>query len=287
MASTTASTSSTPPESSKTNVALSGVSETMLVTLSARAQDARRPNSILHDTWGADVLDKLNYTRPKTLGDQSLFHTVILRARLLDTWTAEFLNANPEATVLHLACGLDSRALRLAWGPRVRWIDVDMPEIIALRQKLLPTPPSGDYRLVASSVTETSWLDDVPADRPTIVVMEGLLPYLEGAEVKRLIERICERFPSGQVIFDIIGTTFLRLQSFNRPIARTGAVMRFALDDEKEMEAVHPKLQVRDAVRIWQIPGRETLSWGLRVLLWFYSWLPGFRTLASYLRCEF
>jgi methyltransferase (TIGR00027 family) len=255
MASTTAGTSSVHPESSETNVALSGVSETMLVTLSARAQDARRPNSILHDNWGADVLDQLNYTRPKTLCDQSLFHTLVLRARLLDTWTAEFLNANPEATVLHLACGLDSRALRLAWGPRVRWIDVDMPEIIALRQKLLPNPPSGDYRLVASSVTETSWLEDVPADRPTIVVMEGLVAYLEGAEVKGLIERICERFPSGQVIFDTIGTTFLRLQSFNRPIARTGAVMRFALDDEKEMEAVHPKLRVRDAVRLWQIPG--------------------------------
>ena len=293
MTSTTAGTSgdggAAPPPSSKTKVALRGVSETMLITLRARADDARQPHPVLRDTWAADILDQLDYSRPPTLGEKAFFATVLARARLLDSWTAEFLNAHPEATVLHLACGLDSRALRLAWGPRVRWIDIDMPEVVALRQKLLPDPAASgsDYRLVATSVTEASWLEDVPADRPTVVVMEGLLPYLKEAEVRQLLERICERFPSGQIMFDIVGATFLRLQALNRPIAKTGALMHFALDDGHDLEMVHPKLRVKDVLRIWQIPGREVFPWYLRLLLWVFSWLPGFRTTNSYMRYEF
>ena len=293
MASTTASTSSggdaAPPPPSKAKVTLKGVSETMLVTLTARAEDARQPNPILGDTWAANVLDQLDYTCPRMLGDKGFFANILLRAQLLDAWTSEFLNAHPEAVVLHLACGLDSRALRLAWGPRVRWVDVDMPEVVALRHKLLPSPAAGggDYHLVASSVTESAWLEDVPADRPTVVVMEGLLPYLDGAEARRLLERICERFPSGQIMFDIVGAWFLRLQALNRPISRTGALMHFALDDERELETVHPKLRVREALRIWQLPGRELYPWYLRFSLWVFSWFTGFRTLVSYLRYEF
>jgi methyltransferase (TIGR00027 family) len=270
----------------KAKVALSGVSETLMVTLCARAEDAARPNSILRDTWAARVLDQLNYTYPRTLGDKGLFASVVLRARLLDAWMAEFLNAHPEATVLHLACGLDSRALRLAWGPRVRWIDVDLPDVVELRQQVFP-PLGGDYRLVAASVTEDAWLEDVPADRPTAVVMEGLLPYLERAEAERLVERICARFPSGQIMFEIVGRWFLRLQALNRPIWRTGAVMRFGLDDERELLTVSPKLRVRDVVRAWQIPGRETFPWYLYFILWVYSWIPGLQTLISYLRYDF
>jgi methyltransferase (TIGR00027 family) len=285
----TAAVTSSGGRATKTKVALSGVSETMLVTLTSRAEDARQASPVLGDTWAAAVLDQLDYARPQTQGDRSFFATVLLRARLLDAWTAEFLNANPEATVLHLGCGLDSRALRLAWGPRVRWIDVDMPEVVALRQKLLPNPAqsSGDYRLVPSSVTESSWLEDVPDDRPTVVVMEGLLPYLDRAEARRLVQRICERFPTGQIMFDIVGNTYLRLQSFNRAIKRTGATMHFALDDERELESVHPKLKVRDALRVWQLPGREIFPWYLRILLWVWIWLPGFRTMNSYFRYEF
>ena len=261
----------------------------MLVTLTARAEDARMPNPILGDTWAADVLDQLDYTCRQTWNHKDFSDVVLQRARLFDTWTAEFLNVHPEATVLHLGCGLDSRALRLAWGPRVLWVDVDVPEVVALRQKVLPNPAagSGDYRLVASSVTEAAWLEDVPADRPTVVVMEGLLPYLHGAEARRLLERICERFPSGQIMFDIGGAWFLRLQALNRPIRATGALMHFALDDERELETVHPKLRVKDALRIWQFLWRETLPWYIRLTVWVCSWLPSFRTMMSFLRYEF
>jgi O-methyltransferase involved in polyketide biosynthesis len=42
--------------------------------------------------------------------------------------------------VLHLACGLDTRIFRINPPETVRWVDVDYPDIIALRRALLPGP---------------------------------------------------------------------------------------------------------------------------------------------------
>lgn len=63
-----------------------------------------------------------------------------MRAKLLDDWTADFLAGHPSATVLHLACGLDTRAQRMAFGSGVRWVDVDLPAVAALRERLLDAP---------------------------------------------------------------------------------------------------------------------------------------------------
>ncbi|KAK3361095.1 tetracenomycin polyketide synthesis O-methyltransferase tcmP [Lasiosphaeria ovina] len=291
---------STPMTKTKPN--LSGVSETMLVVLTARAEDANRPDSVLHDTWAADVRAKLDYDfGARTPLNAGFFATILLRARLLDAWAGAFLAAHPAATVLHLGCGLDSRALRLApvWtgssnpAKAVRWLDVDVPPVAALRRQLMPAPDvsgkgEAEYALVEASVTDDAWLDAVPADRPTLVVMEGLLPYLTPADARRLVQRIADRFPTGQLVFDVPGSWFLRVQALNRPISRTGAVMRFAMDDPAELAAAHPALRATAAVRIWEMPGSETLAWWFRAVLWVCSWVPGLSTgLVSYFRYDF
>ncbi|KAK0717992.1 O-methyltransferase domain-containing protein [Lasiosphaeria miniovina] len=285
----------------KTKPNLSGVSETMLVVLTARAEDAHRPDSVLHDTWAADVLGKLDYGfGRRTPLNAGFFATVLLRARLLDAWAGAFLAAHPAATVLHLGCGLDSRALRLAplWAgssdlKAVRWLDVDVPAVAALRRQLMPAPDvtgkgEAEYALVEASVTDDAWLDAVPADRPTLVVMEGLLPYLAPADARRLVQRIAGRFPTGQLVFDVPGSWFLRMQALNRPISRTGAVMRFAMDDPEDLAAAHPALRATAVVRIWEMPGSETFAWWFRAMLWVCSWVPGLSTgLVSYFRYDF
>jgi len=272
--------------SPKPKVNFAGVSETMLVTLSARADDSRRPDSILKDRWAAEALDAMDYKRVSTVADRGVFSMVLLRARLIDTWATEFLTAHPGATVLHLACGLDSRAHRLGVGPTVRWIDLDLPDVVELRRKVT-SEPSGDYRLVASSVTDYAWLEEIPADRPTLVIMEGLLMYLQPADAELLFKRIVERFPSGQLLCDTVGSAFIALQIFNRSISRTGARMYYGIDDVKDLETTVPGLHNRDALKMAQVPGVELLPWYLRWTIWFYSWLPGLKLLSTYSRFDF
>ncbi|MDO8873008.1 MAG: class I SAM-dependent methyltransferase [Methanoregula sp.] len=121
-----------------------------------------------------------------------------MRAKQLDQWTREFLTANPDSTVLNLGCGLDSRILRIDPPASVRWYDIDLPDVIELRRQLYPV--RHDYVMIGSSVTEPGWLDGIPADRPVLVVAEGLLQYLSEKDVTALFCRITEKFPKGQFI---------------------------------------------------------------------------------------
>lgn len=134
----------------------------------------------------------------------------------------------------------------------MRWIDVDLPEVVALRKRLLVATAPEDYALVASSVLEHAWLEAIPADRPVLVIAEGLLQYLEPADVKHLFQRLCRRFSRGEIIFDAIGSLHLRLQAWRGPVRNTGAVYHTAIDSADDLVKAHPDLVVRSVLQVWQ-----------------------------------
>ena len=129
-------------------------------------------------------------------------YLVALRARTLDDWAADFLRRNPNAVVLHLGCGMDTRAFRLDVPAGVDWFDVDQPDVIDLRRNLYEDRDG--YRMIGSSVTDADWLEQIPTGRPVLVVGEGLLPYLTERQVWELLERLTDRFGSGELLFDTL-----------------------------------------------------------------------------------
>ena len=191
-------------------ITLTGAPATMLATLYGRALDSRSPNSVLNDITAADAVARIDYDFSKTRMTGTRSVSVAIRAKVLDTWASQFLVDHPSATVLHLGCGLDTRVQRVNPLPSVRWFDVDLPEVMEVRARLLPWP-SGDYHPISSSVTDSEWLSSVPDDRPTVAVFEGLSMYLTQGQGHSLIRRITSRFPSGQLLFDVYGTLGIKL----------------------------------------------------------------------------
>lgn len=267
-------------------VTLTGAPETLLATLYGRALDSRAPRSVLHDETAARAVERIDYDFRRTGMTATTAAGVALRGRQLDTWTREFLDAHPDATVLHLACGLDTRAQRLAPGPSVRWIDLDHPDVVALRERLLPPPP-GDYRLVGASVTDDGWLDSVPADRPTVAVFEGLTMYLRKEDGRRLVERITGRFPGGQLLFDSYGTIGIRMQKLVTAVRNSGATLHWGIDDPRELEAWHDGLVLLDALRSVDMPGLDLLPCSGRVQMRVLAQLPRLRDVGRILRYRF
>lgn len=267
-------------------ITLHGVPETMLFTLYARALDSRSPAPVLGDTEAARIVPGIDYDFRRVGMGRLIAAGIALRALQLDIWTREFLAHHREATVLHLACGLDTRAHRIDRPPAVRWIDVDLPEVLAIREHLLPRP-SGDYRMLAASVTEDAWLAEVPADRPTLVVFEGLSMYLRKEEGRRLVRRLVDRFPSGQLLFDCYNSLAVRMGALLPPIRRTGATFHWAIDDPGELEGWAPGLRCLDAVRGNELPGVERLPWAARSGAQVMARVPVVRDLGRLLRFGF
>ena len=208
-------------DTKKIRVDLSGAPETMLATLYARALDADAERPILGDTYAKELVQRLDYDWAKTTITAKNAPSATIRSAHFDEWARQFLAVHEEATVLHLGCGLDSRFLRLRPGPGVDWYDVDYPDVIALREQFYP--PGASYRLMSASVTELDWLSAVPADRPVLVLAEGLTMYLTKESGLALLQRVVERFPSGELQFDVFNRLGIRTQILNTVVRRAGA----------------------------------------------------------------
>ncbi len=147
----------------------------MLATLYAKALDADALRSILGDQHAKAAVARINYDWEATGINARQAPSVAIRTLHFDDWTRQFLAVHEEVTVLHVGCGLDARVHRLDPPAGVRWYDIDYPEVIGLRER--GYPGRANYRMLAASVTDPSWLAEIPADSPALLVGEGLTPY--------------------------------------------------------------------------------------------------------------
>ncbi|MDT5220634.1 MAG: hypothetical protein QOF15_2739 [Mycobacterium sp.] len=221
------------------SVAWGSVEWTNLVTLYLRAYESRGPRPILGDHAAAAAVDRIDYDF-KRIHRNSLpvanQYLVVLRAKQLDDWCADFLHRHPEAVVLHLGCGLDGRAFRISVPTSVQWFDVDQPAVIELRRRLYQD--TAGYRMIASSVNDPQWLADIPTGLPTLVVAEGLRMYLQEGEVRRLLARLTDQFGSGELLFDTLSALAPLLSKvFTRGIIKWG--IRHARDLETWNPSLH------------------------------------------------
>jgi O-methyltransferase involved in polyketide biosynthesis len=182
---------------------LDGVEETLLWTLHHRAQEARRPDRVLDDPLAVEFVGRIDYDWSRVATGPLLAQWQALRARRFDVEVRRFLAERPGGTVVALGEGLETQFWRVDDG-RVRWLTVDLPRTVALRERLLPAEPR--LRAVACSATDPRWLDEL--EGPTLVTAQGLLMYLQPGDVHALVERCAAR--SEALVFDAVPSWLAR-----------------------------------------------------------------------------
>ena len=171
-------------------IKLSGVPETMLQTVYARAKESRGRGAI-HDAKAEEIIEKLDYDFSLADKDTAMRSGVIARTIVLDKLTKSWLASHPGAVVVNIACGLDTRCYRMSGY--AHWYNLDLPETMAVREKLLPE--SGTISQIAMSAME-DWGSEISEQNvQVLILMEGLTMYLnaplrgrcpEGAEGENL-----------------------------------------------------------------------------------------------------
>jgi O-methyltransferase involved in polyketide biosynthesis len=190
------------PTAKADGTVLTGVSETALLTLRVRANEARRPDSIIDDPMAIELADSIDYDFAKF--GYSRRQDMAVRALAFDRQARRYLLDHPKATVVALAEGLQTSFYRLNAadvGDEFRWLTVDLPPMIELRRKLLPA--SERVRMCAQSALDFSWMDLVDTRHGVFITAEGLLMYLQPDEALGLIAECAKRFPGGQMMFDL------------------------------------------------------------------------------------
>lgn len=243
--------------SERQNVNLTGIPETMLWTLHNRAAEARRPDAMLRDPDCLRIYDTIDYDFALSFGKPDTSHP--MRSHIFDAAVTPWLAAHPGGTVVELGAGLETQFQRVDDG-NVRWLCVDVPDAIAVRERFLPA--SERCRHVAKSALDLSWLDEVDGSRGVFVGIQGLLMYLEEAEVERLFVAIVERFPGVELMFDTIPRWLSRksIKGFGKTQHYRAPRMPWGIgQDEAEplLRSWHPRVRTvqTQPYGFWRGPG--------------------------------
>jgi O-methyltransferase involved in polyketide biosynthesis len=221
---------------------LSGLAETLLIPLCYRAIETQRPDALIKDEKAVELVKQLSSDGPIRYDSDWIKQTPMAEAnkvmrimltREMDRYAWEFLSRHPQAVVVHIGCGLDSRFDRVAeHNSQVEWYDLDLPEVIELRRRFIGDE-GGRYHLIGCSVLEPAWLEAVRVyrGRPFLFLAEGVFMYFSEAQVKALVLTLRDHFPGAELVFDAWSPFEIWLGNFV-----LGGLLRWGIWRSQEIE---------------------------------------------------
>ena len=226
----------------------------MLLTLHARAEHTLSERPRFTDPAAVELVSRLDYDFTMARQDRLMADGVVLRTLTLDPLVAGYLDTHPGCTVVNIACGLDTRFQRLDDG-RVTWYDLDLPEVIDMRRRLLGEGERN--RTIAASALDPTWPDQLTADAPggALVVVEGLTMYLVEEELRGLMEIIAAGLPGATVLIEFMPRLFQRYGR-EHSVKGTGARFTYGCSDADEFRrAVAPEYAL-----LHDVPFTDTIA---------------------------
>lgn len=269
----------------KIPVELHGAAQTMLTTLYLKALDADLPQPVLGDTYAREAVGRIEFDWAGLKAHPRWAPLVTVRTAQYDVWARQFLAAHPQATVIHLGCGLDARVFRLDPGPEVTWYDVDQPPVIALREQIYPTRPG--YHLMATSATDPSWLDEIPTGRPVLLLAEGISMYLPERDGAELLQRVVDRYGVGELQIDFYNWLGIKSQKTHRLQRQSGATLHWAVNSPADILDRVTGLRLLSAVNLFDATTFGRVPAGFRRASAPVRAVPALRHMLQYHRYAF
>ena len=240
---------------------LSGIPETLLVALWARAAETCMPAPLIRDEKAVEMVRQIDYDFSRFEKGGKLTQVgVAVRTRLLDTALLKYLSIHPDAVVINLGAGLDTRHNRLNCRDH-DWYEVDLPESIYLRRQFFKESES--YRFIEKSIFDLSWIQDVcVSDGPVLFLAEGLLMYFEEPLVHDFFKKLANTFPRGRLLFEALPPIMVGKSKHHGSLKKmdSRAEFKWGLKDPWTLEAWHPGIRILD---VWDYNDYCKRRWGL------------------------
>ena len=189
---------------------MKAVSKTAYYCCGVRMQDAEAARPLIGDKYAKKLLGEegLSYWQEfKQFPRPNASNTV--RHYLIDKFTQKELNDHPDATVILIGAGLDSRAYRFTTG---RWVEFDEPAMISYKNNLLPvTECNNTLERISVDFEKEKLADKLQAytNRPFVIfIIEGVLMYLSNEQKKELLSALTTLFPKHVLFCDLMNKKF-------------------------------------------------------------------------------
>lgn len=255
----------------KVHQSLSGVPQTLLMTLLVRARETQRPNGVFRDEKAVEIVNRMEADFSKLVMQRHDEIAVIVRMGKFDKHVRGFLARHPDGVVVHFGCGLDTRYERIG-NEQVEWFDLDVPEVMELRERLI-AKSAPHYHTIAASIFDPGWFSILEPfrARPILFIGEGVLPYFDTDQVRGLFLGLGEQFPGCELVCDAHSPFVIWADNIHLALARVKARLGWKLKDPHDVEGWGPGFRLLEA---WDYSAQDEL------LMKYFRWMRLFPGLA-------
>ena len=217
-----------------------GIAKTMLAPFKYRVEGSLKKESAYSDPIGERFMEAIDFNWG-AFTNKPAYWCVVVRTEILDDEISAFIKDNPMAVIVNLGAGLCTRYHRIATDSII-WIDIDLPEVIAFRQRL-EEPKRANHLFISGSILDFCWMDTVEAfkERPMLFIAEGILMYFDEDQNKALFIALSERFSNSGMVFEIISPL---LMFFKNPFI--SEKFKWGINNIKHIESWNKGISIRN-----------------------------------------
>lgn len=217
--------------------AIRNISDTARWAALYRASENERPDALFRDPFarrlGAERGEKIAAEMQERYA-----WAWVTRTYLFDQLILRQVERGADM-VINLAAGLDARPYRMPLKPSLRWIEADLPEILAYKEDVLADEkPACALERVRLDLTDEDarrerferWGREA---RQALVVTEGLLIYLTADQVNALGRDLAAAHGLSHWIVDLVSPGLLAMlqRQIGKQLSEASAPLRFGPEE--------------------------------------------------------
>lgn len=212
---------------------MNSINKTLYIPLYAKSFVSKK-GLFLTDTKAEEIWTAEGFKLKGKAKSKWLAYYMGVRSAVFDEWVKEKLHDLPDAIVLYIGCGMDSRVLRVDDKTR-KWYDLDFAEVIEERKKYYAL--SDNYQMIAGDARDCKWLNEIKETRSAIVVMEGVSMYLTVEEMKKLTDCLCDYFENVALLVDCYTSFSAKMSKYKNPIKSVGVTKVYGVNSPKAYQS--------------------------------------------------
>ena len=139
--------------------------------------ETQKPDGIIKDPKAVELVNQIDYDFSKYDDAQGTIMGVAVRTEILDEYVSNFIQEHPQAVIVNIGAGLDTRFIRLDNG-RIMWYELDLQPVLTLRHFFFEDTER--YRMIGASALDFRWMKKIARREHTLFIIEGLLMYFCG-----------------------------------------------------------------------------------------------------------
>ncbi len=212
---------------------MNSVNKTLYIPLYGKSYVSKK-GLFLDDKKAEEIWETEGFSLKGKSKSKWLAYYMGVRSAVFDEWLKQQMADVPDAVVVHIGCGMDSRVIRVETESH-KWYDVDFSEVIKERKRYYTE--SDNYKMVAGDARDCKWLTTIKENKSAIVVMEGVSMYLTIEEMRNLTDSLCAYFEQVVLLVDCYTSFAAKISKHRNPINDVGVTEVYGIDDPQAYQS--------------------------------------------------